>query len=208
MRPPAPTAAAARVPAASSRGGGRRRPGRTTAAVAAAAAVVVAGAFAFSQITADPGNGTESAASAEPTDQGFAPSDEAGLPMLNLPEETTPAVEDEESAAGQCRADRGDQRSGAGVIAAFNYAYYNRRDAVAARELATPTSTVSAAPQLQTHIDKLPEGTNYCLRTVELSDGVFLVDLSVMRPGVPVERGTQTVTTVRIDGRWYVDVFK
>jgi len=29
-----------------------------------------------------------------------------------------------------------------------------------------------------------------------------------MRPGVPVERGTQTVTTAKIDGRWYVDVFK
>ncbi len=38
--------------------------------------------------------------------------------------------------------------------------------------------------------------------------GVFLVDLSVTRPGVPVERGTQTVTTAKIAGRWYVDVFK
>ncbi len=81
---------------------------------------------------------------------------------------------------------------------------------VAARALATPpTSTVTPAPpELQTFIDKLPQGTNYCLRTVELSAGVFLVDLSVMRPGEPVERGTQTVTTAKIDGLWYVDVFK
>lgn len=34
---------------------------------------------------------------------------------------------------------------------------------------------------------------------------VYLVDLSLMRPGQPVDRGTQIVTTRRIDGRWFVD---
>jgi hypothetical protein len=173
--------------------------------------VVVAGTVAVGQLTADHGSAAEPAPSADTADTASGPVDDNGLPVLNLSDDTEPepaAATADPEAAGECRADRGDQRSGPGVIAAFNYAYYNRRDAEAARALATPTSTVTSAPELQTFIDTLPQGTNYCLRTVELSDGVFLVDLSVMRPDVPVERGTQTVTTAKIDGRWYVDVFK
>jgi len=198
------TASAASGPAASPRGErGRWRPGRTAAVAAAAAAVVAAGAMTVGQLTAD-----HSAAEPAPSADIEDPASDNGLPVLNLPAEPDPAAAADPEATSECRADRGDQRSGAGVIAAFNYAYYNRRDGAAARALATPTSTVTPAPELQTFIDKLPQGTNYCLRTVELSEGVFLVDLSVMRPGVPVERGTQTVTTAKIDGLWYVDVFK
>lgn len=197
------TASAASGPAASPRGErGRWRPGRT-AAVAAAVAVVAAGAITVGQLTAD-----HSAAEPAPSTDIEDPASDNGLPVLNLPAEPEPAAAADPEATSECRADRGDQRSGPGVIAAFNYAYYNRRDAAAARALATPTSTVTPVPELQTFIDKLPQGTNYCLRTVELSEGVFLVDLSVMRPDMPVERGTQTVTTAKIDGRWYVDVFK
>jgi len=54
----------------------------------------------------------------------------------------------------------------------------------------------------------VPVGTNYCIRTIKLSDGVYLVDLSLMKPGQRVDRGTQTVTTQKTDGRWFVDVFK
>ncbi|TCN53492.1 hypothetical protein EV641_106136 [Rhodococcus sp. SMB37] len=201
-------AGAPTAPAASGGGGGRRRPGRTAAVAAAAVAAVVAGVVAVGQITADHSSAAAPAAPADTTDTAFGPTGDNGLPVLNLPADTEPVATTDPETADECRADRGDQRSGAGVIAAFNYAYYNRRDAAAARALATPTSTVKPAPELQRFIDKLPQGTNYCLRTVELSGGVFLVDLSVMRPDVPVERGTQTVTTAKIDGRWYVDVFK
>ncbi len=206
--PSTPTASAAPGPAASPRAGGRRRVGRTAAVVVVAAAVVAGAIAVAGQFTAGH-SAAESAASTEASDPAFAPVDDNGLPVLNLPEDTEPAAAPADpEVSDECRADRGDQRSGQGVIAAFNYAYYNRRDGVAARALATPTSTVTPAPELQTFIDKLPQGTNYCLRTVELSAGVFLVDLSVMRPGEPVERGTQTVTTAKIDGLWYVDVFK
>ena len=213
--PPAPpttlTAPAASGPAVSPRGdgGGRWRRGRTTVVASAAAALVLVGVVTAAQVAGDD-TGADPASPAEVSEVALGPTDENGLPVLNLPEPTTAetAAAEPGASADQCRAERGDQRSGQGVIAAFNYAYYNRRDAVAARALATPTSSVKAAPELQTFIDKLPQGTNYCLRTVELSDGVFLVDLSVMRPDVPVERGTQTVTTAKIDGKWFVDVFK
>ncbi|MFC9361308.1 hypothetical protein ACFTZB_32610 [Rhodococcus sp. NPDC057014] len=176
-------------------------PGKETVAAVVAVAVAVAAGVAVSQLR----SGDSDTASTAATTSATAAADENGLPILNLPE---PEQAERTSASdGECRADRGDQKSGAGVIAAFNHAYYSLRNGEAARGLATSTSSVLPGPELQKVIDAVPSGTNYCLRTVELSDGVYLVDLSVMQPAQPVKRGTQTVTTQKVDGRWYVDVF-
>ncbi|QXC46726.1 hypothetical protein [Rhodococcus qingshengii] len=129
--------------------------------------------------------------------------DGAGPPILELSAAPAAPVSDLDN---ECRADRGDQHTGAGVIAAWNYAYYVRRDAVAARALATPNSSVVPAEQLQPFIDDIPVGTNYCVRTTALSQDIYLVDLSELRPD-GVQRITQTVTTQQIDGTWFVDVF-
>ncbi|QHE73693.1 hypothetical protein GFS60_07357 (plasmid) [Rhodococcus sp. WAY2] len=167
----------------------------------AAVTVVVAGGVAISHLR----SGDSETASPAATTTAAVAVDENGLPILNLPE---PEQTDRTSASdGDCRADRGDQKSGAGVIAAFNHAYYSLRNGEAARALATSTSSVLPGPDLQKVIDAVPIGTSYCLRTVELSVGVYLVDLSVMQPAQPAKRGTQTVTTQEVDGKWYVDVF-
>lgn len=126
------------------------------------------------------------------------------LPILDLRE--TSATTAPTSSVDECRADRGDQNSGAGVIAAWNHAYYIARNAVKARALATPNSSVVPADQLQGFIDSVPVGTNYCMRAKALSEDVYLVDLSELRPE-GAERITQTVTTKQIDGKWFVDVF-
>ncbi|MFD9668732.1 hypothetical protein ACFWAY_45405 [Rhodococcus sp. NPDC059968] len=179
---------------------GGRGPGKKTAAAVAAVAIAVAGGVAVSHLRS---GDSETATAA--TTSATAAADENGPPILNLPE---PEQAEQTSASdGDCRADRGDQKSGAGVIAAFNHAYYSLRNGESARGLATSTSSVLPSPELQKVIDAVPIGTNYCIRTIELSDGVYLVDLSVMQPAQPVKRGTQTVTTQKIDGRWYVDVF-
>lgn len=128
-----------------------------------------------------------------------------GLPVLDLPEPTTTTAASSE-VDDECRANRGDQNSGAGVIAAWNHAYYVQRNAAAARALATPNSSVVPADQLQPFIDAVPVGTNYCVRTKALSEDVYLVDLSELRPE-GAQRITQTVTTQKIDGKWFVDVF-
>ncbi|TQC47418.1 hypothetical protein EEB14_20895 [Rhodococcus sp. WS4] len=167
----------------------------------AAAAVVVAGAMAISHLRGDDSESTSTAATITAT----AAADENGLPILDLPDPEP--TEEPVASDRECRADRGDQKSGDGVIAAFNHAYYSQRNGDAARALATPTSSVLPGPELQKVIDAVPVGTNYCLRTIELSDGVYLADLSVMQPAQPVKRGTQTITTQKIDGRWYVDIF-
>ena len=176
-----------------------RGPGKKT--IAAVAAVAVAAGMAISHLR----SGDSETASTAATTSATAAADANGLPILNLPDPEQ--VEQTSASDGECRADRGDQKSGAGVIAAFNHAYYSQRNGEAARALATPTSSVLPGPELQKVIDALPVGTSYCLRTIELSDGVYLADLSVMQPAQPVKRGTQTITTQKIDGRWYVDVF-
>ncbi|PQP21200.1 hypothetical protein [Rhodococcus opacus] len=189
-----------RSPLPSPRG---RRLGKNAVAGIAAVAVVVAGGVAISHLHGGDSETASPAATTTPT--AAVAIDENGLPILNLPE---PEQTEKTSASdGDCRADRGDQKSGAGVIAAFNHAYYSLRNGEAARGLATSTSSVLPGPELQKVIDAVPIGTNYCLRTVELSDGVYLVDLSVMQPAQPAKRGTQTVTTQEVDGKWYVDVF-
>jgi len=173
---------------------GRRTPRRRRIVAATAvgvAAVAIAG-VAWSAGRSD----SRSAAAATQVDG-------ADTPILELAETPTAPASDLDD---ECRADRGDQNSGAGVIAAWNYAYYVRRDAVAARALATPNSSVVPAEQLQPFIDAVPVGTNYCVRTKALSENVYLVDLSELRPD-GVQRITQTVTTEQLDDKWFVDVF-
>ncbi|TWH44364.1 hypothetical protein L612_003400000150 [Rhodococcus rhodochrous J38] len=171
----------------------RHTPQRTriAAAVVGVAAAVIAGV-----IWGVAGDDSQNAAAATQVES-------ADTPTLELSDAPAAPVSDLDD---ECRADRGDQRSGAGVIAAWNYAYYVRRDAVAARALATPNSSVVPAEQLQPFIDDIPVGTNYCVRTKALSPDVYLVDLSELRPD-GVQRITQTVTTAQIDGKWFVDVF-
>lgn len=106
----------------------------------------------------------------------------------------------------QCRSDRGDQKSGAGVIAAFEHAYYVARSGLAARALAAPDSPLPAAEKIQAGIDTVPVGTNYCLRTIPIAESHYSVVLSEMRPGQPATQFTQTITTKHVDGRWFVDV--
>jgi hypothetical protein len=190
---------------------GRCGPGKKTVTVLGAAGLLIAGAATgISQLRGDDSEPAHPTATAVAGANG--PTNQNGLPVLNLPTPEHSTEPTDEPAAdaqdAQCRADRGDQKSGGGVIAAFNAAYYSQRSGDAARALATPTSSVLPGPELQKVIDTVPVGTSYCLRTVKLSDGVYLADLSVMQPAQPVKRGTQTITTAEIDGRWYVDIFK
>ena len=132
--------------------------------------------------------------------------DEDTLPILDLPDPaptTTTAASSEVD--DTCRADRGDQDSGAGVIAAFNHAYYAQRNAAAARALATSNSTIVPADQLQPFIDAVPPGTNYCVAITPLSEAAYSVDLTELRPE-GAQRIPQTITTKKVDGRWFIDV--
>ncbi|MFF0818081.1 hypothetical protein ACFYVR_23385 [Rhodococcus sp. NPDC003318] len=131
--------------------------------------------------------------------------DEDTLPIIDLPDPAATTTAASPEVDDECRADRGDQNSGAGVIAAWNHAYYAQRNAAAARALATPNSTIVPADQLQPFIDAVPAGTNYCVAITPISESTYTVDLTELRPDGPV-RIPQTITTKKIDGRWFIDV--
>lgn len=107
---------------------------------------------------------------------------------------------------GACRTDRGDQKSGPGVIAAFEYAYYITRSGAAVRALTTPETSLPPAEKIHAGIDTVPTGTTHCVRITLIATDVYSVALAEMRPGAEPAQFAQTITTKNIDGRWFVDV--
>jgi hypothetical protein len=189
---------------------GRRRLRRTPLLVAGVAVAIVVGTgFGVSALTAD-----DTATLETSTGDSTLPEQNSGLPVLNLPTAepttttatTTPTAE--ASIGGDCAAERGDQESGAGVIRAFQYAYYIRRDGAAARALATPTSSVLDAAGLQQNIDAVPAGATYCLAITDVDATIHLARMTVLQPGQPPNSFTQTITTENVDGTWFVATFQ
>ena len=105
-----------------------------------------------------------------------------------------------------CRTDPGDQTSGAGVIAAFEHAYYVARSGTVVRELTTPDTSLPAKEKIQAGIDTVPTGTTHCVRITPIAAGIYSVALTEMRPGQPPTQFPQTITTKELGGRWFVDV--
>ncbi|WP_235214978.1 hypothetical protein [Rhodococcus opacus] len=73
------------------------------------------------------------------------------------------------------------------------------------RALATPNSTIVPVDQLQPFIDAVPPGTNYCVAITALSEVAYSVDLTELRPE-GAQRIPQTITTKKVDGKWFIDV--
>ena len=119
---------------------------------------------------------------------------------------TPPAPAVAETDATACRTDPGDQKSGAGVIAAFEHAYYVARSATAVRALTTPDTSLPTAEKIQAGIDTVPTGTTHCVRITPIAAGIYSVALTEIRPGQPPTQLPQTIATTELDGRWLVDV--
>lgn len=115
---------------------------------------------------------------------------------------TAPTAEIDPTA---CRTDPGDQKSGPGVIAAFEHAYYVTRSGTAVRALTTPHTSLPTKEKIQAGIDTVPTGTTHCVRITPVTVGIYSVALTEMRPGQAPGQFSQTITTKDIDGRWFVD---
>ncbi len=124
-------------------------------------------------------------------------------PTLDVAPPAPAAAETDPTA---CRTDPGDQKSGAGVIAAFEHAYYVARSGTAVRALTTPDSSLPAKEKIQAGIDTVPAGTTHCVRITPISVGIYSVALTEMRPGQPPAQFPQTITAKELGGRWFVDV--
>ncbi|OYD61343.1 hypothetical protein [Rhodococcus sp. OK302] len=145
-------------------------------------------------------SGSDTPAPTLAADDGAAPT---SMPALAV---TPPATTTEPAAdPSACRTDQGDQKSGAGVIAAFEHAYYVTRSGDAVRALATPDSPLPLADKIKGGIDSVPAGTTHCVRITTITDRVYSVVIAEMRPGQEPGQFSQTITTKDIDGRWFVD---
>ena len=104
--------------------------------------------------------------------------------------------------------DPGDQSSGAGVVKAFDYAYYVRRDAVAARALGTPAARMGSAQQMQPFIDKRIPGTRHCLSITNEGKGLYTVELTETAPGggAPTVFRKRVQTTTADGKSWIVSI--
>ncbi|MDI9915404.1 hypothetical protein [Rhodococcus sp. IEGM 1379] len=145
-------------------------------------------------------SGSDTFAPTLAVDDGAAPT---SMPALDITPPATAAAPAADPSA--CRTDHGDQKSGAGVIAAFEYAYYVTRSADAVRALATPDSPLPLADKIKAGIDSVPIGTTHCVRITPITDRVYSVVIAEMRPGQTPAQFSQTITTKDIDGRWFVD---
>ena len=116
---------------------------------------------------------------------------------------TAPTIETDPTG---CRTGPGDQKSGPGVIAAFEHAYYVTRSGTAVRALTTPGSSLPSTEKIQAGIDTVPAGTAHCVRIAPIVAGIYSVALTEMRPGQPPAQFPQTITAKELGGRWFVDV--
>ncbi|MCE5292016.1 MAG: hypothetical protein LLG14_22625 [Nocardiaceae bacterium] len=90
----------------------------------------------------------------------------------------------------------GSESTAAGVIAAFDYAYYTERAGQKVADLmVNPPSTV---PVIQAAIDAVATGTRACVTTRPTSDPlVFLVDVSLQAPTGPAGELRQRITVTQ-----------
>lgn len=98
--------------------------------------------------------------------------------------------------------DAGNTTSGAGVIKAFDFAYYVTRSGSAVRATATATANLGTPETIQATIDSLPAGTTHCLRIEDKGAGLYAVTLTQQAPGTGAPTVyQQQIQTAVINGR-------
>lgn len=130
-------------------------------------------------------------------------------PTTTAPTTTAPA---EPPAAGDVKGktikvasgDAGDQKSGSGVIAAYDHAFYVTRSAEDAIALFAPGAR-PALDETRNSIDAQPEGTTHSLEITPVVPGKeYEVKLTVNWPGLDSQTFTQTFWTTYTDGQFYI----
>lgn len=96
---------------------------------------------------------------------------------------------------------QGDQDSIAGVILAFQHAYYVERDAKKMEPLLAKESNIRDLDALQKGIDSVERGTTHCLRITSESDKVAFAEVTEAAPDGAETVFEQRVTTTRDSDR-------
>lgn len=105
--------------------------------------------------------------------------------------------------------DPGNQGSGVAVIKAFNWAYYQWRNAQAARSMVSANGKVGSVLDMQASIDVLTPGLRYCLAITSTGNDTYNVQISEIppTPGASPRVIRQVVHTQNIDGRYWITEF-
>lgn len=103
----------------------------------------------------------------------------------------------------------GNQSSGVAVIKAFNWAYYQWRNAQAARSMVSANGKVGSVLDMQASIDVLTPGLRYCLAITSTGNDTYNVQISEIPPtaGASPRVIRQVVHTQNIDGRYWITEF-
>ncbi|NKR30204.1 hypothetical protein GS538_09130 [Rhodococcus hoagii] len=99
---------------------------------------------------------------------------------------------------------KGDTASAAGVIAALEHAYYVARDANLVRSFAGPGSTLPDAAAIQSAIDGIPAGTEFCATVAPLEQNFYALALRERRPDGQIATYTNRVQVAQDGGRFSV----
>ncbi|MDV3357251.1 MULTISPECIES: hypothetical protein [unclassified Dietzia] len=138
-------------------------------------------------------------------------SETSASPTLTLPTTATtappsvePVVADSEcessdSATTVTGNGKGDRESAAGVVLAFQHAYYVARDADAIKPLLAKDSPITNLDALQEGIDSVARGTTHCLH-IERDGDDAVVELTETAPDGSATTYYQRVTTTRENG--------
>jgi|GEM_PF-663328 len=174
---------------------------RALAVGAGALAVVgLLAGFAFA-LFGGSGDEEDAGAGEQPLTEQLA---EAGVissaaPTSAAAEPTTPPCESKQEGTVVFGDGPGDTESTAGVVLAFQYAYYEERSAESAFELAADESAFTDSAALQEGIDSVPEGTSHCLEIRPTGDTSALVIVTEARPGVAPQKFNLEAKTERDD---------
>lgn len=102
----------------------------------------------------------------------------------------------------------GNQSSGVEVIKAFNWAYYQWRNASAARAMVSADGKVGSVIGMQAAIDVLTPGLRYCLAITDEGGSNFGVQITEIPPNDGQQRVIkQDVHTENIGGRYWITSF-
>ena len=138
-------------------------------------------------------------------------SETSASPTLTVPTTATtaPQSDDEVVAESECESSdsattvsgngKGDQESAAGVVLAFQHAYYVARDADAIKPLLAKDSPITNLDALQEGIDSVARGTTHCLH-IERDGNDAVVELTETAPDGSATTYYQRVTTTRENG--------
>lgn len=113
---------------------------------------------------------------------------------------TSSECEESESDKATTGAGEGDTDSVAGVVLAFEHAYYVERDAEQVAPLLSEDTKLTNLDALQEGIDSVERGTTHCVHVAAAEDGVAEVELTETAPDGAETVYQQHVTTTREGG--------